>query len=143
MTLTQLYQQRADNFQEHAAVLQKRYEKFGFVRLASFIFAIVVLIVVYNVPPLGGIILTLIFLGAFYRFVLWHQRLLHEKQIQEALALINQQELAFMQDDFQSFTDGKEFIDPAHPNSIDMDIFGPYSSFQSVSYTHLTLPTKA
>ena len=139
MTLTQLYQQRAENFQEHAAVLQKRYEKFGFVRLASFIFAIVVLIVVYNVSPLGGIILTLIFLGAFYRFVLWHQKLLHEKQIQEALALINQQELAFMQDDFQSFADGKEFIDPAHPNSIDMDIFGPYSFFQYANRTTTTM----
>jgi len=142
MTLTELYKQRTEDFKASAIALQKRYEKFGFVRLASFILGIAVLIFAYTANPLVGIILTFIFLAAFYRLVLWHQKLLHEKQIEESLALINQQELAFMQDDFQSFADGKEFMDPAHPNSIDMDIFGPYSFFQYVNRTTTTMGKK-
>ncbi len=142
MTLIELYEQRTEDFKARAVALQRRYEKFGFVRLASFILGIAVLIFAYSTNPLVGILLTFIFLAAFYRLVLWHQKLLHEKQIEEALALINQQELAFMQDDFQSFADGKEFMDPAHPNSIDMDIFGPYSFFQYVNRTTTTMGKK-
>ncbi len=142
MTLTELYRQRAEDFTHRAEALQARYEKFGFVRLASFIIAIVLLILVFNASPLAGIILTILFLAAFYRLIQWHQRLLHEKQIEESLALINQQELAFMQDDFQAFADGKEFMDPSHPNSIDMDIFGPYSFFQYTNRTTTSMGKK-
>jgi len=142
MKLIELYQERAQDFKEQATALQARYERFGFVRLISFIIAIAVLILLYNASPLAGVIATIIFLAAFYRLVQWHQRLLHEKQIVEALALINQQELAFMQDDFQAFSDGKEFIDPAHPNSIDMDIFGPYSFFQYANRTTTAMGKK-
>ncbi len=142
MTLIQLYQERAEDFKQRAEALQRRYEKFGFVRLASFIIAIIILILVYNFHPFAGIIATIFFLATFYRLVQWHQRLLHEKQIEEALALINQRELAFMQDDFQAFADGKEFIDPSHPNSIDMDIFGPYSFFQYANRTTTSMGKK-
>jgi len=142
MTLTELYKQRTEDFKARAATLQTRYEKFGFVRLTSFILGVALLIFAYSTNPLIGIISTFIFLAAFYRLVLWHQKLLHEKQIEEALALINQQELSFMQDDFQSFADGKEFMDPAHPNSIDMDIFGPYSFFQYANRTTTTMGKK-
>ena len=142
MTLTELYQQRTADFQQRAKALQARYEKFGFVRLAIFIITIGLLIIVYSASPLIGAIVTAIFLAGFYRLVQWHQKLLHEKQIEEALALINQQELAFMQDDFQAFSDGKEFMDPAHPNSIDMDIFGPYSFFQYANRTTTSMGKK-
>ncbi len=142
MTLTELYQQRAKDFKQRATALQERYEKFGFVRLASFIIGIALLIFLFSMNPAIATIAIFVFLAAFYRLVLWHQQLLHEKQIEEALALINQEELAFMQDDFQSFTDGKEFIDPAHPNSIDMDIFGPYSFFQYANRTTTSMGKK-
>ena len=142
MTLTELYQQRTEDFKQRATALQARYEKFGFVRLTTFIIGIALLIFLYSTNPLIGIIVTFVFLAAFYRLVIWHQKLLHEKQIEEALALINQQELAFMQDDFQSFEDGKEFMDPAHPNSIDMDIFGPYSFFQYTNRTTTSMGKK-
>ncbi len=142
MTLNELYRQRAEDFKQRATALQARYEKFGLVRLASFIIGLAILIFLYSTNPLIGIIATFIFLATFYRLVIWHQRLLHEKQIEEALALINRQELAFMQDDFQAFADGKEFMDPAHPNSIDMDIFGPYSFFQYANRTTTSMGKK-
>ncbi len=142
MTLTELYQQRAKDFKQRATALQERYEKFGFVRLASFIIGIALLIILFSINPAIATIAIFVFLAGFYRLVLWHQQLLHEKQIEEALALINQEELAFMQDDFQSFADGKEFMDPAHPNSIDMDIFGPYSFFQYANRTTTSMGKK-
>ena len=142
MTLTELYQQRAEDFKRRATELQARYEKFGFVRLTTFIIGIALLIFLFSIKPLIGIIATFVFLAGFYRLVIWHQKLLHEKQIEEALALINQQELAFMQDDFQSFADGNEFIDPSHPNSIDMDIFGPYYFFQYANRTTTSMGKK-
>ena len=142
MTLTELYQQRAEDFKRRTTELQARYEKFGFVRLTTFIIGIALLIFLFSIKPLIGIIATFVFLAGFYRLVIWHQKLLHEKQIEEALALINQQELAFMQDDFQSFADGNEFIDPSHPNSIDMDIFGPYSFFQYANRTTTSMGKK-
>lgn len=135
MTQLALYQQRAREFSESAAMLQTRYEKFGLVRLIAFVVAIGILILLFNFQPLAGFVATFVFLALFYRLVQWHQRLLHQKQIEEALAKINQQEAAFMKDDFSAFADGSEFEDARHPNSIDMDIFGPFSFFQYVNRT--------
>ena len=53
---------------------------------------------------------------------------------------INEQELRAMQYDFSDFDDGKEFVNPSHLYTLDLDVFGEHSP---VSYTHLTLPTNS
>ena len=43
---------------------------------------------------------------------------------------INEQELRAMQYDFSDFDDGKEFVNPSHLYTLDLDVFGEHSLFQ-------------
>ena len=44
-------------------------------------------------------------------------------------------ELAGMEGDYTAFANGKEFVNPQHPYSIDLDIFGPDSLFHRLNRT--------
>lgn len=55
---------------------------------------------------------------------------------------INEQELAALNYDISSFDDGKEFEDPAHLYTYDLDVFGPHSLFQYVNRTCTQLGKK-
>ena len=46
---------------------------------------------------------------------------------------INEQELRAMQYDFSDFDDGKEFINPSHLYTLDLDVFGEHSLFQYIN----------
>lgn len=48
---------------------------------------------------------------------------------------INQQELRALQYDFSDFDNGKEYIDPSHLYTFDLDIFGEHSLFQYINRT--------
>ena len=47
----------------------------------------------------------------------------------------NEQELRAMQYDFSDFDDGKEFINPSHLYTLDLDVFGEHSLFQYINRT--------
>ena len=48
---------------------------------------------------------------------------------------INEQELRAMQYDFSDFDDGKEFVNPSHLYTLDLDVFGEHSLFQYINRT--------
>ena len=48
---------------------------------------------------------------------------------------INEQELRAIQYDFSDFDDGKEFINPSHLYTLDLDVFGEHSLFQYINRT--------
>ena len=48
---------------------------------------------------------------------------------------INGQELRAMQYDFSDFDDGKEFVNPSHLYTLDLDVFGEHSLFQYINRT--------
>ena len=49
---------------------------------------------------------------------------------------INEQELRAMQYDFSDFDDGKEFINPSHLYTLDLDVFGEHSLFLSLIHIY-------
>ncbi|MEO0337945.1 MAG: DNA mismatch repair protein MutS [Bacteroidota bacterium] len=59
------------------------------------------------------------------------------------MAKINQQEIKALNHEFDQYADGAEFLDPLHPNAIDLDLFGPYSFFQYSNRTSTVLGAKA
>lgn len=48
---------------------------------------------------------------------------------------INQEELKGLEGDFSDFDEGKEFANPEHPYSFDLDLFGRRSLFQAINRT--------
>jgi DNA mismatch repair ATPase MutS len=73
--------------------------------------------------------------GVFLSLMKYHSKILLEIKIQEAVLRINQNELSALNGNYSVFGDGSEFIDPTHPYSFDLDIFGPGSLFQFLNRT--------
>ncbi|MFK8101844.1 MAG: hypothetical protein AB8G15_04950 [Saprospiraceae bacterium] len=135
MNLTEIYQERAKRFEQLAASLQDKYNKFALIRLLSFVLGLGILIYLWAAQIWLGAVGTFIFLLAFGKFMHWHLALQKTQIHSEQLHQINLQELAVLNNDLSAFEDGEEFMDPAHPYAIDLDIFGPYSFFHYANRT--------
>ncbi|MDD6891882.1 MAG: DNA mismatch repair protein MutS [Bacteroidales bacterium] len=53
----------------------------------------------------------------------------------KAVRAVYLNEMAYLKDDFTAFRDGKNYIDPHHAFSFDMDVFGEQSLFQRINRT--------
>ena len=68
--------------------------------------------------------------------------LFYKKDYLEKKTEINQQEIKAINDDFECFDGGNEFVDPSHLYSYDLDIFGNRSIFQYLNRTSTELGKK-
>lgn len=133
------YQQRAQDFQANSERLRSKYQRFALVRLLAFFGSIALIILIWQYNGLVGVAAIIGFLLAFYRFMTWHQAIKREQEHQAELALVNRNELATLDHDFTMFADGAAYQDPLHPNSIDLDLFGPFSFYQYSNRTSTAL----
>lgn len=129
--LLSFYEKRKNNF---AGLLLSKKKKINLVSNIRLFTALVVLIVGYfsfYISHLWYAEFPLIFLFAL--LVKQHTKLFNEKLHLENLVRINEQEKQALSGDISCFLNGSEFIDPHHPYSHDLDIFGEGSLFQSVN----------
>lgn len=64
-----------------------------------------------------------------------HSRLFERRSWLEASIRVYQDELKALELDFSSFADGKEWQDPSHDYSFDLDVFGKHSLYQYLNRT--------
>ena len=74
--------------------------------------------------------------------VKYHNRPYYKKEYLEKKIEINHQELKALDYDISAFDCGKEFIDPSHFYTYDLDVFGEYSLFQYINRTSTVLGKK-
>ncbi|HFC01287.1 MAG TPA: hypothetical protein ENJ53_10825 [Phaeodactylibacter sp.] len=60
----------------------------------------------------------------------WHQDIENQQIHQHFLSKINLQELDTLNGNYSAFDSGDEFINPDHPYTVDLDIFGKHSFYQ-------------
>ena len=134
--LQDIYQKRATQFAQIAAELKEKYNRFSFIRLIVFFVAVFLVIFLFaQFNALIGIVFCVLFLFGFSKFVFWHRDILNTAEHHQFLAVINEEEIAALKHEYQNFAAGEQFIDPDHPNTVDMDIFGAYSLFQYCNRT--------
>lgn len=114
--------------------VKKQIFRISMLRLALFIAGIAGLYFFFNQTTLLIICISLTFLPLFI-LVKIHNRFFIRKEWLETQARIIQEELQALSDDYSSFEDGKEYVNPEHPYSFDLDIFGRRSLFQSINRT--------
>ena len=114
--------------------VKKQIFRISMLRLALFIAGIAGLYVFFNRTALLIICICLTFLPLFI-LVKIHNRFFIRKEWLETQARIIQEELQALSGDYSSFEDGKEYVNPEHPYSFDLDIFGRRSLFQSINRT--------
>lgn len=136
------YRDMAEEARRELNKVQQQIYRIGTLRLLLFIAGIAGII--YFWPegwalPTGIAIVTLL---PFMLLIKYHNRLFYRKDYLEKKVEINEQELAALNYDISSFDDGKEFEDPAHLYTYDLDVFGPHSLFQYVNRTCTQLGKK-
>ena len=114
--------------------VKKQIFRISMLRLALFIAGIAGIYFFFSQTPLLIVCICLTFLPLFI-LVKIHNRFFIRKEWLETQARIIQEELQALSGDYSSFEDGKEYVNPEHPYSFDLDIFGRRSLFQSINRT--------
>lgn len=114
--------------------VKKQIFRISMLRLALFIAGIAGVYFFFNQTTLLIVCICLTFFPLFI-LVKIHNRFFIRKEWLEIQARIIQEELQALSGDYSSFEDGKEYTNPEHPYSFDLDIFGRRSLFQSINRT--------
>lgn len=114
--------------------VKKQIFRISMLRLTLFIAGVAGIYFFFSQTPLLIVCICLTFLPLFI-LVKIHNRFFIRKEWLETQARIIQEELQALSSDYSSFEDGKEYVNPEHPYSFDLDIFGRRSLFQSINRT--------
>ena len=114
--------------------VKKQIFRISMLRLTLFIAGVAGIYFFFSQTPLLIVCICLTFLPLFI-LVKIHNRFFIRKEWLDTQARIIQEELQALSGDYSSFEDGKEYVNPEHPYSFDLDIFGRRSLFQSINRT--------
>ena len=131
----EIYKAKKIRFSTALTAINKKYNSISILRL----FTIVLFLVsIYYYIKNSEVILiaTAIFLfGLFVVLMRIHSKLVFEKQVNQALFDINDNEISYLERNKIPFENGQEFNDFHHPYAYDLDIFGEHSLFQNLNRT--------
>ncbi|MET0635581.1 MAG: DNA mismatch repair protein MutS [Chitinophagaceae bacterium] len=134
-----IYSGLVHDYKARAVRLKTQAAWLSFFRLALFILFLYVGYRSFVTGSSALIVLTLLMLAAFLLLVRWYDRVQNETSFYQALVKINLDELVFLETGNSPYAPGKEYTDPHHAYSYDLDIFGesglfPYLNRCSTSF---------
>ncbi|UOQ72425.1 MutS-related protein [Hymenobacter cellulosilyticus] len=124
----------SENLAAHTAQEQHyagRHRVVAWVRLAAFGVSIAAVWWLFSrgqLPAAFGVV-ALAYV-VFLLLVRWHNAVGYQREHYRLLAQLNQEELARLEGKLNGFDPGLRYLDPAHPYSADLDVFGPHSLYQ-------------
>ena len=118
-----VYQDKIEQYQTALSSIKKKLFASSMLRLAVFL---VFAFLVYYFFGNTSLVLLFIFLGiaGFLFLVSRHTDLQQEKEKLKQLIALNETEIKVLQRDFHHLPNGKEFVNPQHEFSQDIDLFG-------------------
>lgn len=135
MTVLSTYQSLLSGYSEKAALLNNRLGWFSFIRLLLFVGFI---LLGYRSVQTGDrlfIFSTILSLAGFLLFIRLYDKLQGQAVFYTELAKLNQHEIHFLNGQPPVYADGKEYTDPHHAYSYDLDIFGEGGLFAYINRT--------
>lgn len=115
--------------------LKKQLLLYSFVRLLFFLLVLSSPFVIYNYSVMLAMAMPLVFLGFFVWAVKKHLSIAVEKEFNQHILQINNDELKAINHEFLHFDDGTKYTNPDHFYTYDLDIFGRGSLFQFLNRT--------
>ena len=128
------YQSKKELFQTDLATVVNKIKLSAWYRLITFILIFIPLII-WGWNGWVTVAPAFLFLIIFSFLVKNNITLEHRKKKLQALLMLAENELLALNHHFSHFDDGKDFLDPAHFNSYDLDLFGEGSVFQFLNRT--------
>ena len=135
MELKANYQQRMKQADENLHRVKKQVFHISMLRVLLFVAGIIGAICLRHAGTAAVCLCVALTFVPFLALVKYHNRLFFRKEWLETCIRVNRDELSALADDHTPFDDGKEFTDPAHRYSFDLDLFGKHSLFQAMNRT--------
>lgn len=131
-----VYQSLIEDSDIKLSKVRRRIHLIGLLRLLMFIAtgAFIYLYFAHDRNP-GFLLAAMAGIACFLGLVKRHARWFTRKEYLKQKIDVNRQELQAMNYDFSAFDDGREFADPAHLYTFDLDVFGRNSLFQAINRT--------
>lgn len=129
------YQKRLSFFTEQSQNLQKRLRFLSGIRLFSFLGALGFFYLYFKFDYSLLILPAIILFGFFFYLIRYYDQQKRKLDISKALVKINQTEISLLMGQPSPYESGKEYIDPHHPYSYDLDLFGERSLFHHINRT--------
>ncbi|MDD3040590.1 MutS family DNA mismatch repair protein [Bacteroides sp.] len=131
--IIQTYQKTIAESELELQKTRKQIRNISLLRVILFIEAVIAAVYFWNegwiyILPFS-VLPILLFIWLVKRHNLWF----HKKDFLKKKIEINNQELRAIQYDFFDFDDGKEYINPSHLYTYDLDVFGDHSLFQYIN----------
>lgn len=141
-TIIEQYKQIITENQKKLSHIQQRIYRIGTVRLLLFVAGIAGAIYFRQEGWMVVVPIILVCLVPFLILMKVHDRLFYAKDYTQNLIQINENELAAIDYRTDCFDGGKEFQDPSHAYSYDLDLFGERSLFQYLNRTSTSFGRK-
>ena len=126
------------NIQHYEGVISKLKSRLHWLAFLRFVFFAGIVAAIFFFPELGTvgfIILELVLVLVFLLLLSYNSKLKHKKCIAAELLQINTEWDLSLNENFDSFHGGKEFVNPQHDYTYDTDIFGRNSLFSILNRT--------
>ena len=134
--LTDLYQHKAEEMNAQLASLRSRNRFFILTEIGSFLVAIGFVVLYTLLADAAWTLLCAVAALCFYLYIR-RRDVLNDRKIKhgEALLGVYQNEIDYQHGNFSGFEAGEQYVNPQHPYTFDMDVFGVGSLFQRMNRT--------
>ena len=131
-----IYQENIKKYQSEELKLQDTLSKISWLRLIIFVIASAVLITLLSSKLFIPFFIAVpISMFAFGIAITRYNKIAYLKKQVSFLKIINESEILKQKCELGTFDTGEEFLNPNHPYTADLDIFGEHSIFQLVNRT--------
>ena len=134
--LTDLYQHKAEETSKTLVSLRNRSRVFILTEIGSFLVAIGFVVLYTLLADAAWTLLCAVAALCFYLYIR-RRDVLNDRKIKhgEALLGVYQNEIDYQHGNFSGFEAGEQYVNPQHPYTFDMDVFGVGSLFQRMNRT--------
>jgi len=130
----QFYKSEKEFFQQQLSSIKRKLAVFSTLRLFVFIGTALGIYFIFGNTQLA-ILVAIVGISVFLFLVSKYSDLQENRDLCKKLIEINETEIKVLNNDYLALDDGKEFIDPNHFYSYDIDLFGRGSFFQYCNRT--------
>ena len=135
-SLTDLYQRKAEETGNMLVSLRSRSRFFILTEIGSFLVAIGFVVLYTLLADSAWTLLCALAALCCYLYIR-RRDVLNDRKIKtaEALLCVYQNEIDYLNGNFSGFEAGEQYVNPQHPYTFDMDVFGAGSLFQRMNRT--------
>lgn len=131
----EVYKQKKEIFTTALTKINKKYNSVSIFRMLTIVLFVVSIYYYIKTNTIIFVVLSFFLFGLFIALMRIHSKLLFQKQLNQALVDLNENEDFYLQRNKMPFENGQEFNDFHHPYAYDLDIFGEHSLFQNLNRT--------